>query len=276
MPPNSLAPAREVSARTLDLDGEGAVDRLIEVPVETPVEIVFADMPFAVMMATPSCLEEFGLGFCLTEGIVQSAAEIRGIRTLEVKGGLRLAIDLAPERLSQHLARRRAISGRTGCGVCGIEDLAALEGRAPPVRRPPDVALPAIRRALSELEAHQSLNARTHAVHGAAWAGPDGSILHLREDVGRHNALDKLIGALVREGVDPASGFIVITSRCSFEMVEKAAAFGAGMLVAISAPTSLALDRAERLGMRLIAIARRDGVTVFLDGPAAARLELVA
>ena len=272
MPRNSLPPSRAVPARTFAFDAPGASDRVIDVPVETPVEIVLAGIPF-VMMATPSDLEEFGLGFCLTEGIVRSAADVRGIGVEEVEGGLRLLVDLVPERLSQHLSRRRAMSGRTGCGVCGIEDLAALERRAPPVRRPPDIELDAIRQALASLEAHQSLNARTHAVHGAAWADAGGRILHLREDVGRHNALDKLIGALMRRGVDPAHGFIVITSRCSFEMVDKSAAFGAGMLVAISAPTSLALDRASRLGMRLIAIARRDGVTVFLDGPASARLE---
>ncbi|WP_245513300.1 formate dehydrogenase accessory sulfurtransferase FdhD [Enterovirga rhinocerotis] len=249
---------------------------MIDVPVEMPVEIVFADIPFAVMMATPTHLDEFGLGFCLTEGVVQNAADVRGIETEEVEGGIRLRIDLAPDRLSQHLARRRAMSGRSGCGLCGIEDLAAIRRPELAVRAPPRVALPALRRALSSLEAGQSLNARTRAVHAAAWADVQGEVLVLREDVGRHNALDKLIGALLRDRIDPASGFIVITSRCSFEMVEKSAAFGAGMLVAVSAPTSLALDQAERLGMRLIAIARRDGVTTFVEGPPSARRDLVA
>lgn len=273
---NSGTSARPVQVRTLAFDASGPVDRMVDIPVETPVEIVFAGIPFAVMMATPEHLDEFGLGFCLTEGIVQSATDIRGIAIEDVEDGIRLHVDLAPDRMSQHLARRRAISGRTGCGVCGVEDLAALRRTVPPVRRPPEIALGALERALAGLEAHQNLNARTRAVHGAAWANAQGEILHLREDVGRHNALDKLIGALLRADVDPATGFIVITSRCSFEMVDKTAAFGAGMLMAISAPTSLALDRAERLGMRLIAIARHDGVTVFVDGPSSARLELVA
>ena len=169
-------------------------------------------------------------------------------------------------RLREHLARKRAISGRTGCGVCGIEDLASLPHAA--LRAAPDVrvALPAIARALGALDAAQVLGAETRAVHAAAWARLDGTLVAVREDVGRHNALDKLIGALMRAGTDPAQGFLVITSRCSFEMVEKAARLGAAVIVAISAPTSLALDRARAHGMTLCAIARSDTLTLF-TGP---------
>ena len=274
MPPNSLPPARDVRATTLRSGDATARPGTVSIPVETPVEIVFGDVPFAVMMLTPADLDAFGLGFCLTEGIIASRADIRRMSVSQEVAGLRLSIELAPDRMSQHLTRRRAISGRTGCGVCGVEDLGSLACALPDVRTAPAVAMPALGRALAAMEERQTLNARTHAVHAAAWSSPAGEVSHLFEDVGRHNALDKLIGGLLGDGVDPASGFILITSRCSFEMVDKAAAFGAGLLVAVSAPTSLALERAERLGMRLVAIARHDGVTVFLDGSGA--LDLVA
>ncbi|AIQ87788.1 formate dehydrogenase accessory sulfurtransferase FdhD [Methylobacterium oryzae] len=230
---------------------------------EAPVNLVYGSVPHAVMMATPADLEDFAYGFSLTEGIVDSVDEIRATRVEMAEDGLRLHVDLAPGRLREHLARKRAISGRTGCGVCGIEDLAQLPragGRAASEVR---IALPAIARALSELDRAQVLGAQTRAVHAAAWARRDGSLAAVREDVGRHNALDKLIGALMRAGTPADEGFLVITSRCSFEMVEKAARLGAAVIVAISAPTSLALERARSYGLTLCAIARADTVTVF-------------
>lgn len=230
---------------------------------EAPVNLVYGSVPHAVMMATPADLEDFAYGFSLTEGIVDSVDEIRATRVEMAEDGLRLHVDLAPGRLREHLARKRAISGRTGCGVCGIEDLAQLPragGRAASEVR---IALPAIARALSELDRAQVLGAETRAVHAAAWARRDGSLAAVREDVGRHNALDKLIGALMRAGTPADEGFLVITSRCSFEMVEKAARLGAAVIVAISAPTSLALERARSYGLTLCAIARADTVTVF-------------
>ncbi|GJD86777.1 Sulfur carrier protein FdhD [Methylobacterium hispanicum] len=238
--------------------------------VETPVNLVYGSVPYAVMMTTPADLEDFAYGFSLTEGIVESADEIRGV-ALESgregeQGGVRLLVDLAPGRLREHLARRRALSGRTGCGVCGVEDLASLpvaDMRAAPAIR---VTVAAIERALSALSEAQVLNHETRAVHAAAWADLDGALVAVREDVGRHNALDKLIGALMRSGRDPATGFAVITSRCSFEMVEKAARLGAAVIVAISAPTSLALARARGHDMTLCAIARSDTLTVFCGG----------
>ncbi|GJD79792.1 formate dehydrogenase accessory sulfurtransferase FdhD [Methylobacterium gregans] len=238
--------------------------------VETPVNLVYGSVPYAVMMTTPSDLEDFAYGFSLTEGIVESADEVRGV-ALEAgqeteQGGLRLLVDLAPGRLREHLARKRALSGRTGCGVCGVEDLASLPvadmREAPAIR----VTVAAIERALSALSEAQVLNHETRAVHAAAWADLDGTLVVVREDVGRHNALDKLIGALMRAGRDPATGFAVITSRCSFEMVEKAARLGAAVIVAISAPTSLALARAREHDMTLCAIARSDTLTVFCGG----------
>lgn len=232
--------------------------------VETPVNLVYGSVPYAVMMATPADLEDFAYGFSLTEGIVASADEIRSAVVEPGEGGLRLLVDLVPGRLREHLARKRAISGRTGCGVCGIEDLAALpRAGARVAAREIRVGVAAVAGALADLGEAQALGRETRAVHAAAWARLDGGLVAVREDVGRHNALDKLIGALIRSGTDPADGFVVITSRCSFEMVEKTAHFGASVLVAISAPTSLAIDRARLHDITLCAIARADSLTVF-------------
>ncbi|WP_409566738.1 formate dehydrogenase accessory sulfurtransferase FdhD [Methylobacterium sp. E-005] len=262
LPPCSLTVPMQVVAYTSDAvrPGERAL------AVESPINLVYGSVPHAVMMATPADLEDFAYGFSLTEGIIEEAAEIRETRIEATPDGIRLHVDLAPGRLREHLARKRAISGRTGCGVCGIEDLTELpraEMRAVPDLRIP---LPAIARALTGLDAAQRLGVETRAVHAAAWARLDGELSAVREDVGRHNALDKLIGAMMRTGTASDQGFLVITSRCSFEMVEKAARLGAAVIVAISAPTSLALDRARAHGITLCAIARADSVTVF-TGP---------
>ena len=258
-PPISMQAPMQVVAYTASVPKAGTR----ALAVEAAVNLVYGSVPHAVMMATPADLDDFAYGFSLTEGIVESADEIRATRVEVGSDGLRLHVELAPGRLREHLARKRAISGRTGCGVCGIEDLSDLP-RAE-MRDAPDVrvALPAIARALQGLDAGQVLGAETRAVHAAAWARLDGSLVAVREDVGRHNALDKLIGALMRIGTDTAAGFLVITSRCSFEMVEKAARLGAAVIVAISAPTSLALERAKAHGITLCAIARSDTLTVF-------------
>jgi FdhD protein len=233
------------------------------VPVETAVQVTYTGLPFAVMMMTPGDLEDFAYGFSLTEGVIEGTADVRDLIIEEDTDGLRLNVDLAGVRLQEHLARRRAMTGRTGCGLCGITDFEALPRAARKPGAPPKVALEAIERALIELDEAQTLNRATHAVHAAAFAGLDGSIRQVREDVGRHNALDKLVGALLRGGIAIGGGFVVITSRCSYEMVEKAAAAGAHTLVAISAPTSLALERAQRLDLTLVGVARRDSIAVF-------------
>jgi FdhD protein len=235
------------------------------IAVEAPVQIIIGAAPFAVMMATPQDLEDFACGFALTEQIVETAKDIRGVEVERADDGWRVKIAVSSERLQAHLARGRAMSGRTGCGLCGIEDFSQIP--APRALHPQaPIAPAAIRTALEGLETRQPLNQLTRAVHAAAWCGRDGTIVLVREDVGRHNALDKAIGALAQAGVAPDSGFFVITSRCSFEMVAKAAIFGAGTLVAVSAPTSLALERAQRFGVRLIAVARRDQALCFDGG----------
>ena len=243
-----------------------STDTLRPIAVEQPVQVSFGEVPFAVMMMTPQNLADFALGFSLTEGVNGSADDIRSITVTEEAQGIVLRIDLTGPKLHAHLARKRAMSGRTSCGLCGIEDLQALPRAALRSGLARPVKLSAIRRALEAFDEHQPLNRESHAVHGAAWCDLAGEIVEAREDVGRHNALDKLSGALLKAAAHPDDGFILISSRASFEMIEKTAAFGARTLVAISAPTSLALRRAAELGIALIGIARRDAVTVFHGG----------
>jgi FdhD protein len=254
----------DVPVRVFSYDsGAGGQQFTRAIAVEAPVQIALGGAPFAVMMATPQDLEDFAAGFVLTEQIAESMADIRGIEVEAVEDGWKLKIALTGERLQAHLARGRAMSGRTGCGLCGIEDFSQIPSPRPPLDPRASIEPAAVRAAIGELEAWQPLNRLTRAVHAAAWCRRDGRILLSREDVGRHNALDKAIGALARAGVAPASGFFVISSRCSFEMIAKAAIFGAGTLVSVSAPTSLALERARRFGVRLIAVARDDGALSF-------------
>ena len=258
------AAAVPAACRTFAFDGGGVREEQRIVANEAAVQVILADTPFAVMMLTPADLEDFAYGFGLTEGLIDGAADIRDLRIEAVPDGIALHVGLSGDRLRRQLARQRAMVGRTGCGVCGIDDLAALKraGTGPAQLSAP-VAVAAVARALRALDERQVLNSATRAVHAAAWADADGRLLHVREDVGRHNALDKLIGACLRSGTPPSNGFALITSRCSFEMVEKVATFGAGLVVAISAPTALAIRRAEALGVALCAIARRDSFTVF-------------
>lgn len=248
------------------LYGEGEVGEAFAraVAVETPIEIAYGGQPFAVMMGTPDDLEDFVFGFSLTEGIVESSAEIRAVEVERGEDAARVRVALSGDRMRAHLARRRAVAGRTGCGVCGVEDLEHLpRARVRAVSAPP--APQAVGAAVAALEAHQPLNALTRAVHAAAWCALDGSVLVVREDVGRHNALDKCIGALLRQG-EAAEGFFVVTSRCSYEMVAKASIFGAAALVCVSAPTSLALRAAQGAGLKLIVTARRDRALSFEGG----------
>lgn len=266
MPPSDAGlPAGAVPAGAVVMPFDGGPGRGGEraVPDEVAVNVSYATVPFAVMMMTPGDLEDFAYGFSLTEGVVGSAADIRGVKVEEEERGLRLAVNLVPERLHQHLSRRRSVVGRTGCGLCGIEDLGDLPDAPRATGPAPPLSLEAVRRALAELEGRQPLGDATRGVHAAAFADAAGRLALVREDVGRHNALDKLTGAMLRGGVAAADGFVLVTSRCSFEMVEKAAAVGARALVAISAPTSLALDRARHHDMALLAVARRDAVTAF-------------
>lgn len=239
------------------------VARDTEIAVEWPVNIRYGSVPHAVMMATPRDLEDFVTGFSLTEGIIAEAAEIRDLRISFEAEAISLDVELTPGRFRRHLGRQRRLTGRTSCGVCGVEDASQLPRaeRTVPSRLP--ISAEAVARAIGDLRAHQPLHARTRAVHGAAWCDRLGRIRLAREDVGRHNALDKLIGAVLRAGETVADGFVLVTSRASYEMVEKTAILGATALVSVSAPTSLAVARAQAAGLMLVSVAREDGCEVF-------------
>lgn len=279
MPRNS-APAQPpasyaVSVRPLRFAAGLLPEREAEVAVETPVNIVYGSLPYAVMMASPADLEDFAAGFSLTEGIIRGAEELRGIRVEPKEEGIEVAVELAPGRFREHLARRRNLSGRTSCGLCGVETFDEVPMAAHRTGEEPPISLAAIQAALSALTRHQPLNRLTRSVHAAVWCDRDGTILAAREDVGRHNALDKLIGARLRAGHDARGGFVLVTSRASFEMVEKTAIFGASTLVTISAPTSLAIERARKLGLTLVSVARDDAAILFA-GELAEELEAEA
>jgi FdhD protein len=242
---------------------QGWVERLVA--TETPVSFFYDDKPYAVMMASPHDLEDFAYGFSLTENIIHSEDEIRAIKVAPLMYGSSIQIELIPDPERAKRMRRRAIAGRTGCGFCGIETMAALPQANVLVSETEDLPIPvsSIFVALEHLDKNQKLNALTGAFHAAAFCGRSGVVNVVREDVGRHNALDKLIGALMQMGISPRDGFFLITSRASFEMVEKAASFRVKTLAAISAPTALAIERAKALGVTLAALVRSDSLLVF-------------
>lgn len=232
------------------------------IPVEAPVAIEINGVAYAVMMATPCDLEDFMTGFLLSEGLAE-AAEIGSIALHAIDGseGFVVRVSLPPHRAAPVLERARRRLGDSSCGICGIESVELALRPLPPVKARPAVRPEAIREALEAARALQVLGAETAATHAAAFARDDGTIVFLREDVGRHNALDKVIGALARGGKDASEGFLIVTSRCSYELVEKAVRAGCGLLVAISAPTDLAVRRAETASLALAAIARDDTLT---------------
>jgi FdhD protein len=215
------------------------------------------------MMATPQDLQDFALGFSLTERIVSSIDEIERIEVIEEGLGIELRMRLAEPRGAVYDARRRYLAGPTGCGLCGIESLSEAMRQPQYVRGGAAVRPDDIMRAVAALAPAQSLYRETHAVHAAAFWSLQHGLVALREDVGRHNALDKLAGALARENIATNDGFVVFTSRVSVEMIQKAAAIGAPLVVAISAPTALAVRIANAAGITLVAVARHDGFEVF-------------
>ena len=233
------------------------------IPEEAAVAFTYDGGSYAVMMATPQNLEDFALGFSLTEGVVSSPADIRQLDIIEADAGIELRMWLTEPRATALGERRRQLAGPTGCGLCGIESLAEAV-RSPPRVRDGGTFTPAeITRALEALAPRQELNRQTRAVHAAAFWHPDAGLIAVREDVGRHNALDKLAGALIRDGVSGHCGMVLLTSRVSVEMVQKTAVIGAPLIVAVSAPTALAVRTAEAAGITLAAVARSDGFEIF-------------
>ena len=237
------------------------------VPEETAIAFTYGRATYAVMMATPADLEDFAVGFSLSEGIVARADEIAEFEILHRPLGIELRMALAGGRAEALESRRRSMAGPAGCGLCGIESLSAAVRRPPRVRDDFRVAPTTIFKAMSALRTAQPLNEETRAVHGASfWALENDGFVAVREDVGRHNALDKLLGALARDGQGVTRGFIALTSRVSIELVQKAASIGASMLVAVSAPTAYAHRAADEAGLTLAAVARDDSFEVFTHG----------
>jgi len=249
-------PARRLSA--------GGSETLEEtVAQEVAVALVYNGISHAVMMATPCDLEDFARGFSLTERIVERPSEIYDIEVGAVGRGIEVRLEVAAQRMAGLQERRRSLAGRTGCGLCGVDSLDAALRLVATVSSPRPVARSSIERAMAGLPEHQKINRSNGATHAAGWASADGTLVLVREDVGRHNALDKLAGALARSGGAEPGGFVVVTSRCSYEMVQKAAAIGASAIAAVSAPTSLAIETAEQAGVALVAFVRDGRLTVY-------------
>jgi FdhD protein len=232
---------------------------------EMPIALLYNGVSFAVMMATPHDLKDFALGFSLSEGLVQSSAQLLQVDVQNLLEGIQLAMTVAPEAHGAHLSHKqeRLLPGRSGCGICGTRELEQAIRHSPPVGAGIAVTRSALEKALSQLQSRQPMNAATGAVHAAAWADGEGNIQLVREDVGRHNALDKLIGAMRRRDVDAQAGMALVTSRASYEMVTKAASAGIGLIAAISAPTALAIELARSAGITLIGFARPGSHNVY-------------
>lgn len=248
---------------------------------EVPVALVFNGISHAVMMATPQDLEAFALGFALSEGIVAGAGEVRGIDVAladPAQSGLPVGVaaievhvEVSARSFEQLKAHRRVLAGRTGCGVCGVESLAALDLLGAPIA-PNDwvaqVDAPLVLHAFSQLQVQQPLNAQSGAMHAAGWATLEGQLMHVFEDVGRHNALDKLLGTLAKSGQLGTPGFVIMSSRASHELVRKCARLGLSALATISAPTSMGVRMAELSGVRLWGLCRAPRAVLYASGAA--------
>ena len=258
--------------QTLDLQvhriGFGEVaDRDLHrnVPTEAPISIEVCGIGYAVMMATPSDLEDYAVGFALNEDLAGHSHEIEEVEIDELEGGWAVRIWLPADCKNAVLERARKRVSESSCGLCGMENIEQVLRPLQKVAVRIKTNRAAIAHALGLLRDWQPLGRATGAVHAAAFCDPAGTILCVREDVGRHNALDKLVGALARTGMDPASGFILLSARCSYELVEKTVRAGCPMLVTISAPTSLAVERAVASGLTLVTLARADSALVVCD-----------
>jgi FdhD protein len=255
-------------------DPAGTVDRQVwrdgsasegarTIPEETALALTYNGGTYAVMMGTPRDLADFAVGFSLSEGIIQSPADVDSLDIVELDDGIELRMWLAQSKADRLNERRRHIAGPTGCGICGIDSIAEAVRPAAIVGQGRSFSPQQIMSAMQAVPSLQKLNMETRAVHATAFWTPARCIVALREDVGRHNALDKLAGALAQDGVSAGEGMVLLTSRVSVEMVQKTAAIGAPLMVAVSAPTALAVRMADAAGITLVAIARTDGFEVF-------------
>jgi FdhD protein len=233
------------------------------VPEETAVAFTYNRCSHAVMMATPADFEDFAVGLSLTEGIIDNVEDVSGLEIVSSEFGVELRMWIPETRMRPYSTRRRQLAGPTGCGLCGIESLNEASRPARPVAGGVHLSPEAISVAMAALAPAQMLNHETRAVHAAAFWQPGKGIVAVREDVGRHNALDKLVGSLARRQIDGACGIVLLTSRVSVELVQKTAILGASILVAVSAPTALAVRSAQACGMTLVAIAREQDFEIF-------------
>jgi FdhD protein len=230
---------------------------------EVPVALEYNGVSHAVMLATPLDLEDFALGFSLSEGILEAPHELFGVEEERCEMGITLHLQVASGPFARLKERRRTLAGRTGCGLCGTESLEHVARDLPLLAEHAPWRREAVSRAMAQFCELQTLQQATGAVHAAAWCSAEGEVQWLREDVGRHNALDKLVGALATHGIDASTGFIAITSRASFEMVQKTAMAGVSLLAAVSAPTSFAVATAQRARMTLVGFARKQDLVVY-------------
>jgi FdhD protein len=255
-PPSVAVPRQAVGGRA-----PGEVTR--QVPEETAIALVYDGGSEAVMMATPADLEDMAYGFSLNEGLIGQISDVQRLEIAPDPLGIELRLWLMPGLGEKLVARRRHRAGPTGCGLCGVESLADAMLKIAPVQSNVQIAASDLMAAMDAMSQDQSLNHLTHAVHAAGFYLPGQGVVLVREDVGRHNALDKLAGAMARQGFYARDGAVLMTSRLSVELVQKAAAMGAGILAAVSAPTALAIRTADAAGMTLAGIVRADGLEVF-------------
>ena len=234
------------------------------VATETAVAMVYNGISHVVMMATPADLKDFALGFSLSEGILTSPKQLLDCDQAETDKGIELAITITAEPFAKLKERRRNLVGRTGCGLCGAESLEQAITAPNNISAQLSISHSALQRAIAALGGEQQLQQQTGAVHGAAWCSKEGEILLLREDVGRHNALDKLLGAISKQ--EPTEGFVLVTSRASYEMVSKTASANIPLLAAVSAPTSLAIELAAQSGLTLVGFSRTGRHVVYTNG----------
>ncbi|WP_449235617.1 formate dehydrogenase accessory sulfurtransferase FdhD [Azospirillum doebereinerae] len=235
-----------------------------DVVEEVPVALAYNGIVHAVMLATPEYLDAFALGFTLSEGIVASTDELYDLRVVTGCDGIEIRMDIPLDRfMALKKGGRRSLTGRSGCGICGLDSLQVVTRVTGTVAEGATLPVTAVAKALDRFAELQRLHRITGAVHGVAWVDTDGNVLALREDVGRHNALDKLIGWLVANGVDRSAGFVLTSSRASYELVQKSVAVGIGALVAISAPTGMAVRMAESTGLTLAGFARGNRLVVY-------------
>ena len=233
------------------------------IAAEVPVSLVYNSIPHVVMMATPRDLEDMGVGFTVSEGLVADRSEIRAVSLQTGDEGHEVRLSVSGSRLGELLERRRNLTGRTGCGVCGAETIEDAIRRPPPVAAGGATSRERLVGALRRLRELQPLGAMAGSLHAAAWVSWEGEVLLVREDVGRHNALDKLIGSRLRDGKGFADGYVLVTSRASYEMVQKTATLGIRMLVAVSAPTALGVELARECGLTLVGFAREAQQVVY-------------